>query len=51
MSGDAAPPMLHLLDPIGRIAEILFGLTMVLTTTATLGVVTAERAQIRARWS
>jgi len=38
---------LRVLDPIERILEILFGLIMVLTATAAVGVVTADRAQIR----
>src|SRR3954469_15547503 len=36
----------NLLDPIDRISEILFGLIMVLTSTNTLSVATAGRAEI-----
>src|SRR6185295_6211384 len=35
-----------LLDPIDRITEVLFGLIMVLTSTSTLSVATAGRAEI-----
>ena len=35
-----------LLDPIDRISEVLFGLIMVLTSTNTLSVATAGRAEI-----
>jgi hypothetical protein len=35
------------LDPIDRISEILFGLIMVLTSTGTLSVVTAGRADVK----
>jgi hypothetical protein len=35
-----------LLDPIDRISEVLFGLIMVLTSTSTLSVATAGRAEI-----
>src|SRR3954466_1419308 len=35
-----------LLDPIDRISEVLFGLIMVLTSTMTLSVATAGRAEI-----
>ena len=38
------PP--SLLDPIDRISEILFGLIMVLTSTSTLSVATAGRAEV-----
>jgi len=38
---------LRVLDPMERILEILFGLIMVLTATAAVSVVTADRAQIR----
>src|SRR3954466_11376062 len=37
-----------LLDPIDRISEVLFGLIMVLTSTNTLSVATAGRAEIGA---
>ena len=36
----------RLLDPVDRVSEILFGLIMVLTSTNTLSVVTAGRAEI-----
>ena len=35
------------LDPIDRISEILFGLIMVLTSTGTLSVITAGRAEVK----
>ena len=35
------------LDPIDRVSEILFGLIMVLTSTGTLSVVTAGRADVK----
>jgi len=35
------------LEPMERISEVLFGLIMVLTYTGTLGVVTADRMQIK----
>lgn len=35
------------LDPIDRVSEILFGLIMVLTSTGTLSVITAGRAEVR----
>ena len=37
----------RILEPMDRISEILFGLIMALTFTLTLGVVTAERTQVR----
>ena len=37
----------RILDPMDRISEILFGLIMALTFTLTLGVVTADRVQVR----
>ena len=36
----------RLLDPVDRVSEILFGLIMVLTSTNTLSVATAGRAEI-----
>jgi hypothetical protein len=39
-------PMRGLLDPIDRISEVLFGLIMVLTSTSTLSVATAGRAEV-----
>jgi hypothetical protein len=41
-----AKPVRGLLDPIDRISEVLFGLIMVLTSTITLSVATAGRAEI-----
>jgi hypothetical protein len=37
----------RLLDPVDRISEILFGLIMVLTSTGTLSVLTAGRADVK----
>jgi VIT1/CCC1 family predicted Fe2+/Mn2+ transporter len=37
----------HLLEPMDRISEVLFGLIMALTFTCTLGVVTADTIQVR----
>jgi hypothetical protein len=37
----------HVLDPMDRISEVLFGLIMVLTYTSALGVVTADRVEVR----
>jgi hypothetical protein len=37
----------RVLDPMERISEVLFGLIMVMTFTAALGVATADSAQIR----
>jgi hypothetical protein len=39
-------PIRGLLDPIDRVSEVLFGLIMVLTSTSTLSVATAGRAEI-----
>jgi hypothetical protein len=39
-------PVRGLLDPIGRISEVLFGLIMVLTSTNTINVISAGRAEI-----
>ena len=38
----------RILEPMDRISEVLFGLIMALTFTLTLGVVTADRIQVRA---
>src|SRR5215468_8322024 len=43
----SAKPSDRILEPIDRISEILFGLIMALTFTLTLGVVTADRIQVR----
>jgi VIT family len=40
-------PAHRLLDPADRISEVLFGLIMVLTTTGTLSVFTAGRADVK----
>lgn len=37
----------RVLEPMDRISEVLFGLTMALTFTCTLGVVTADNVQVR----
>jgi len=37
----------RVLDPIDRVSEILFGLVMVLTSTSTLSVLTAGKAEIK----
>src|ERR1043165_12905 len=51
-AGDALAPLSgrspdRMLEPMDRISEVLFGLIMALTFTLTLGVVTAERIQVR----
>jgi hypothetical protein len=43
----SAEPSNRVLEPMERISEILFGLIMVLTYTGTLGVITADRMQVR----
>jgi hypothetical protein len=40
-------PSHRLLDPVDRISEVLFGLVMVLTSTGTLSVLTAGRADVK----
>ena len=47
MSNDPATPSRRLLDPIDRIAEILFGLIMVLTFTGSLSIAESNHAEIR----
>jgi hypothetical protein len=47
MARKIANPFARLLDPIDRISEVLFGLIMVLTSTGTLSVVTAGRADVK----
>src|SRR5215831_15621401 len=37
----------RVLEPMDRMSEVLFGLIMALTFTLTLGVITAERIQVR----
>lgn len=45
---DGATDRFHgVLDPLERISEVLFGLIMVLTTTAALSVASADRLQVR----
>jgi hypothetical protein len=41
-----AKPLRGPLDPVDRVSEVLFGLIMVLTSTSTLSVATAGRAEI-----
>jgi hypothetical protein len=48
VSQDAAPQARHVLDPIDRVAEVLFGLIMVLTFTGSLSVAQAGRDDVRA---
>jgi hypothetical protein len=43
----AIAPANRLLDPVDRISEILFGLIMVLTSTGTLSVLSAGRADVK----
>lgn len=43
----AKKPASRLLDPVDRISEVLFGLIMVLTSTGTLSVLTAGRADVK----
>jgi hypothetical protein len=43
----SAKPSDRILEPMDRISEVLFGLIMALTFTLTLGVVTADRIQVR----
>jgi len=46
MASAARKPFDRLLDPIDRVSEVLFGLIMVLTSTNTVSVATAGRAQV-----
>src|SRR6187549_1814474 len=46
MTVERSRPSRRLLDPVDRVSEILFGLIMVLTSTSTLSVATAGRAEI-----
>jgi VIT1/CCC1 family predicted Fe2+/Mn2+ transporter len=46
MARDAKKPFDLLLEPVDRITEVLFGLIMVLTSTNTLSVATAGKAEI-----
>lgn len=47
MARKIAKPFASWLDPIDRVSEVLFGLIMVLTSTGTLSVVTAGRADVK----
>ncbi len=47
MADNRAKPLPGWLDPFDRVAEILFGLIMVLTSTGTLSVLTAGRADVK----
>ena len=47
MSDLAATSRKHVLDPVDRFGEIVFGLIMVLTFTCSLGVAGADRAEVR----
>ena len=47
MPGAASKPIGTMLEPMERIAEILFGVIMTLTFTCTLAVETADRLQVR----
>jgi hypothetical protein len=47
MFADATGPLKHLLDPMERVSEILFGLIMVLTFTCSFSVVGAGRTEVR----
>ena len=46
MTSERSKQSRRLLDPVDRVSEILFGLIMVLTSTNTLSVATAGRAEI-----
>jgi hypothetical protein len=46
MTSERSKSSRRLLDPVDRVSEILFGLIMVLTSTNTLSVATAGRAEI-----
>src|SRR5262245_8936018 len=46
MAFESRKPPIRLLDPIDRVSEVLFGLIMVLTSTNTLSVAAAGRAEI-----
>ena len=47
MPGEAASRFKELLDPVDRVGEVLFGLIMVLTSTTTLSVATAGKAEVK----
>ncbi len=48
LSQDSAAPSTRALDPVDRVAEVLFGLIMVLTFTGSLSVAEAGRDDVRA---
>jgi hypothetical protein len=47
MTSEARKPFEHLLDPVDRVSEVLFGLIMVLTSTNTLSVATAGGVEVK----
>src|SRR5207253_2197035 len=47
MTDEHTKPSKHVLQPSDRIAEVLFGLIMVLTFTGSLSVAEADRAEVR----
>src|SRR5512134_1810890 len=47
MSDLASTARQHVLDPVDRFGEIVFGLIMVLTFTCSLSVAEADRAEVR----
>ena len=47
MSPDPTKASKHVLDPVDRVSEVLFGLIMVLTFTGSLSVAEAERDDVR----
>src|SRR6187431_2670556 len=47
MTDDPRKPSKRVLEPSERIAEVLFGLIMVLTFTGSLSVAEADRAEVR----
>jgi hypothetical protein len=47
MPADLAKPAKHLLEPMERISEVLFGLIMVLTITCSFSVVEASHREVR----
>jgi hypothetical protein len=47
-AGPSTPARQRILDPVDRASEVLFGLIMVLTFTASLGAIEAGRADVRA---
>ena len=47
MSNESIRSSKHVLEPIDRISEVLFGLIMVLTFTGSLSVAEADRGEVR----